>query len=476
MVDRFAGLTEGLGVKAPVRAYAAANLTLSGLQTVDGVALVAGDRVAVGGQTSSLDNGVYVASSSAWARSADFDGARDVTGGTLVSVTEGTINAGVLLSVNGSGALLPGTDAVTFTVGLIFSADMSAVDVPLTSSTINGTAPYQANDIINGNFKVAQAGTSFAAPADGSYDLDGWQSGNTSAAVFTIAQVAGSSTGKLARRVTVTTADTSIAAGDRVIHQAKIEGYDAVKYLNNTFTIGFWVKSSVTGTHCLAIYNNTSSYVAEYTIDAANTLEYKTVTVTGGTPLLASTTNTYGFIIRWTNLAGSTYQTTAGAWNTGNFNATSNQVNDCATIGNIFELEGVTLNLGTAVANIEPSYEQLLARCQRYYRRLYPGVAGTPFFAAYVSTTTLADGIYHLNPPMRDAPTAIEQSGTATDYAVAFAAVATQCSAVPIFIDATKSHIRVRFTVAAGLTAGQAGFLRADAGSAAGYLAWSSRL
>lgn len=82
--DRIAGISGHLAVKAPVVASTTANITLSGTQTIDGVAVVANDRVLVKNQTTGSENGVYEVSTTAWARSKDFNGARDVITGTLV--------------------------------------------------------------------------------------------------------------------------------------------------------------------------------------------------------------------------------------------------------------------------------------------------------------------------------------------------------------------------------------------------------
>lgn len=232
------------------------------------------------------------------------------------------------------------------------------------------------NDIINGQFRVAQAGTSFAAPASGDYDLDGWLQTNTSAAVFTVVQIVGSGTGKLGRSVTVTTADATVAAGDYVAQTTRIEGYDIVKYIGNTFTIGFRVKCNITGIHCMTLYTAGYSYVSEYTINAANTWEYKTITIVGGIGVTPPVTNAAGLTIQFTNMCGTSFQTTAGAWNVGNFKGTANQVNDFATISSVFALEDVTMNLGTSVAPDAATYEQDLSRCKRYYKHSYSsGVA-----------------------------------------------------------------------------------------------------
>jgi hypothetical protein len=75
---------------------------------------------------------------------------------------------------------------------------------------------------------------------------------------------------------------------------------------------------------------------------------------------------------------------------------------------------------------------------------------------------------------MRIAPTALEQSGTATDYSVRHAGTFTACSSVPTFFNASKNSASTQLTVASGLTAGQGSFLRPVNTSA--YLAWSAEL
>ena len=105
---------QGLEPKQSVRAASVATIaTLSGPMTLDGVALVAGDRVLVKDQTTVAQNGIYVVAAGAWARSTDAD-----VWGELVSayvfVESGTVNAdmGYLATVDPGGTL--GTTAVTF--------------------------------------------------------------------------------------------------------------------------------------------------------------------------------------------------------------------------------------------------------------------------------------------------------------------------------------------------------------------------
>jgi hypothetical protein len=83
---------QGVKVKQGVRAASTADLTLSGEQTVDGIALVTGDRVLVKDQTSTEENGIYIVSAGAWSRSTDADIGSELSG-AFVSVKLGTDNA-----------------------------------------------------------------------------------------------------------------------------------------------------------------------------------------------------------------------------------------------------------------------------------------------------------------------------------------------------------------------------------------------
>ena len=93
------GVSQGLDVKESVRAASTGNLTLSGAQMIDGVSVVADDRVLVKDQTDATENGIYIAAAGAWSRAADFDGsasggaaAEDVKG-AFFFVEEGSSNA-----------------------------------------------------------------------------------------------------------------------------------------------------------------------------------------------------------------------------------------------------------------------------------------------------------------------------------------------------------------------------------------------
>lgn len=83
---------QGLTWKTAARAATTGNITLSGTQTIDGVAVVAGERVLVKNQTTGSQNGVYVVAAGAWTRATDNDSTAELDGAAIY-VESGTVNA-----------------------------------------------------------------------------------------------------------------------------------------------------------------------------------------------------------------------------------------------------------------------------------------------------------------------------------------------------------------------------------------------
>ena len=104
----------GLDVKESARAATTGNITLSNTQTIDGVALVVGDRVLVKDQTDPIENGLYVVASGSWTRSADADEPNEVNAGLFVFVEEGTANADSGFVLTTDNPLVVGTDPLEF--------------------------------------------------------------------------------------------------------------------------------------------------------------------------------------------------------------------------------------------------------------------------------------------------------------------------------------------------------------------------
>jgi hypothetical protein len=107
-------LRSGLDVKQSVRAATTANITLSGTQTIDGVAVIAGDRVLVKNQSTGSQNGIYVVAAGSWSRATDADADTEINPGMFCFVEDGSVNAdtGWVLSTNAPTTL--GTTALTF--------------------------------------------------------------------------------------------------------------------------------------------------------------------------------------------------------------------------------------------------------------------------------------------------------------------------------------------------------------------------
>lgn len=130
-----------LDYKQSVRVATTASITLSGLQTVDGVALAAGDRVLVKNQTNAVDNGLYVVATSAWKRATDADENSEVTPGLTVTVESGTAQADSVWQLVTDGTIVLGTTALAFqniTNGLAKLASPSFTGTP--------TAPTAASE------------------------------------------------------------------------------------------------------------------------------------------------------------------------------------------------------------------------------------------------------------------------------------------------------------------------------------------
>lgn len=127
--DRVLGLLGHTGIKQPARVATTANIVLSGLQTIDGVVVVADDRVLVKNQTTASENGIWVADTGAWERAKDFNGAYDIVSGTMVRVNAGTQNADGLFVVTTADPITIGTTSLTFgrlAVSFLQSASLTA--------------------------------------------------------------------------------------------------------------------------------------------------------------------------------------------------------------------------------------------------------------------------------------------------------------------------------------------------------------
>lgn len=232
------------------------------------------------------------------------------------------------------------------------------------------------NPVLNGDMRVAQAGTSFAVAAGATVKtLDGYAIANGTSGVLTVSQQSASTPDNANSRwqiATVNTADTSIAATDAAFFVAYVEGYDIADYVGKTFTFSCWLKSSVTGVHSVALKNNGDDryFMATCDILAANTPQKFSFAVAGGLPAGGTWdfSSGRGLKVYFMLAGGSATFGVAGSWQIGSLPTSSAQVNVLATVGNVFGITDVQINPGTVAKRFKrPTYQTSLARCQRYY-------------------------------------------------------------------------------------------------------------
>ena len=104
----------GLEVKDSVKVATTANITLSGTQTIDGIAVSAGDRVLVKDQSTTHQNGIYVCAAGAWSRATESDTAAEFNSGIFFFVEQGTVNADSGWVMTTDGTITFGTTAIAF--------------------------------------------------------------------------------------------------------------------------------------------------------------------------------------------------------------------------------------------------------------------------------------------------------------------------------------------------------------------------
>ena len=290
-------------------------------------------------------------------------------GGNKETAIKATGAGAVELYYDNSKKLATTTIGVTVTGGLIET-------VPSFS---------RKNFIINGNMDIWQRGTSYTfTTGQSGYNADRWSFSNGTDGTVLLTKNSGAPTIAQAGYKNVygnmfqfSVADAALAAGQYAYLTQKIEGYDVSHLMGQEVTLSFWVYSKITGIFCVAFKNSGGdrAYVAEYTVNQADTFEKKTITLTmhDGTSGAWDYTNGVGLNVIFCAGSGTTYKTAnANTWEAGNYIATSNQTNLAGTINNYMSINSVQLELGAYATPFE--YRPLakeLALCQRYYEKSY---------------------------------------------------------------------------------------------------------
>lgn len=324
-----------------------------------------------------------------------------ITGGTISGVSisgpiTGTVTGNVVGDVSGnlSGNVVGGTVSAT--------------------SYNGGQLAGLRNKIINGAININQrkpvgisndTGSGTSTRSNSVVMPDRWSYVSNTTAILKVSQEAAAPANSglnFSLNLFTSTADASPSATEYFSVVQVIEGYEIKSLVNKTFTLSFWVKSAVTGSYSIALWNGAWAglqdrfYVAEYTISAANTWEYKTITIADGLPSSGSYWNfeyLAGLTVAWNLYAGSTYRTSAtNSWDITPILASNSQVNAIGTNGNVFALAGVQLEIGSVATPFENRPFPLeLGLCHRYYEKSF--VYSAAPVQNYGSTENAAYGI-----------------------------------------------------------------------------------
>ena len=158
-------IAQGLHWKDSVAVCASGNITLSGTQTIDGVGVVANDRVLVKGQTDGTENGIYVCAAGAWSRSTDMDAAAEFPGAAMF-VREGTVNAdsGWVCT---NDAVTVGATSVTFAQFSGAGQIVAGLGLAKSGNTLSVNVDGSSLEISGDSLQVKAGGITSAMIADG---------------------------------------------------------------------------------------------------------------------------------------------------------------------------------------------------------------------------------------------------------------------------------------------------------------------
>jgi hypothetical protein len=346
-----------------------------------------------------------------------------------------------------------------------------AIDTSLWNS---GYGQASKNKFINGDLSINQRSFT-STTTSASFTFDRFQMINAGGGDLTVSTQAFSSNapistydfGNFARLVTSGAQDSSSAK----IFRQKIENVGT--FAGQTVTVSFYAKAS-TGTPSVAMSSRQlfgtggSTLVETHVGKTAITASWVRYSFVYAVPSISGKTVGAGSSLEfqlWTS-AGSTYNTATNSLGTQNVTID--------TWGWQVEYGSKATPFQTASGG---SIQGELAMCQRYYYRLTPGAGqalsfGNNYNTIQNRTTTM------FPVEMRIAPTALEQNGTANNYAVNQAGIgSTVCSNVPSFGITNTRFATVTGQVASGLTAYNTSTLNADAtNGATAYLGWSAEL
>ena len=286
------------------------------------------------------------------------------------------------------------------------------------------------NMIINGDMRVAQRGTSQTGITAATYLLDRWKYADNVGATVTMSQSTDAPNGfKNSLKIETTGTDTDLSGSVQYGNiGTRLEGQDVQHLAYGTsdakpLTLSFWVKSTNPGIYASELESGTTGVnVQTWTINSANTWEYKTVTFDGWTSnSLPDGTGVGLYVtIAWfaagDGISGPAFQS---GWRslTQTERLPENIPNLFGSVGNSIQITGCQLEVGTIATPFEHrSYGEELALCQRYFQQSSQA-GGNPYSNRYVpifkyNNTGDWYGAQEFPVPMRSDPTMTTSLGS----------------------------------------------------------------
>ena len=329
------------------------------------------------------------------------------------------------------------------------------------------------NRIINGAMVIDQrnAGASVTIAVSQTYSVDRWKGFSAPTSKYSLQQNAGAVTPPAGFKNYVGATSLSaysVGAAEYEALSQIIEGYNVADLGWGTanaqsVTLSFWVRSSLTGTFGGSLLNAASvnrSYPFTYTINSANTWEYKTITIAGDQSGTWVTDNTGSIALNFGLGVGSNFSGTAGAWN-GNFNfSATGATSVVGTNGATFYITGVQLEAGSTATSFDyRPYGTELNLCQRYFQYLAGSTAtGDQYIASGMCNTSVqARFPYVLPVQMRVGPAVTFPS--ASNFVAYSGAATPTVTALTTAGTSDPRFFAIVATVASGLTAGYGAIL-----------------
>jgi len=264
------------------------------------------------------------------------------------------------------------------------------------------------NRIINGAMTFSQRnGTTATANGSNAYTLDRWAAYGNVVSKYTTTQSTTAPDGFSNSLLVTSSSAYSVASGDYFFLIQRIEANNVFDFglgtaNAKTFTLSFWVRSSLTGTFGGSLLNSAEnySYPFTYTISTANTFEYKTLTFAGPTAGTWATGTSAGLEVSFGLGVGSSLSGTAGSWSANGYYSATGGTSVVGTNGATFYITGVQLEKGSTATSFDyRPYSAELAMCQRYFQKF------SSFMSNYNASGTIYSPALYFKVTMRATPT-----------------------------------------------------------------------